>query len=443
MRAAGAALLLTLALAGAAVEPTAGEAPGVADFRAGAAAFAAGNHAEAERRLDAAALAMPGQGDVLALRGMARYHLGRLREADRDLFAALGADTRYASRARYYRGLVRTALGDARGAEEAFAVLLARHPDSPEAERVRAVIAKRRPDPVSPSDPVDTAAAIAPAPPTARLWSASLLVGGYHDENPTSASYDLAATQTFPADQMLLVYGQASVAVPRTPLRVGLDVLRVDYRETADLDFSSVGGSAELRLQPRPLLWITPRWTHTEQWLEDAFYGRSDRGEVALEQRFAPFAVICTPWVQRARYVERYSGYDGDEIGVRLRGRWDGRGMLRQLALQGAWDDSDADDRWLGWTEAELAGSLRADLVWRSSLDLRGAWRWRWYDAIAPGDPQERYERRWSWSATISRPLWWDRLLLQASYEFTWNDADLDRYAYDKQVIGLALLAWY
>ena len=104
-------------------------------FRRGAELLKAEDWSGAEAALTRALDARPGDPDILALRGVALFHLGRNRDAEADLRAARDR-TRYTARTLYYLGSVLGILGRADEARATFDRLLREYPGSPESERL-------------------------------------------------------------------------------------------------------------------------------------------------------------------------------------------------------------------------------------------------------------------------------------------------------------------
>ena len=106
-------------------------------FVKGAAHLARSEWAAAEESLSLALEGLPEHPDVLALLGMARYHLGKYRQAADDLTASLRGGTRYRTRVLYYLGLASSMSGEEAKAQRTFTRLLDDHPSSPEADSPR------------------------------------------------------------------------------------------------------------------------------------------------------------------------------------------------------------------------------------------------------------------------------------------------------------------
>lgn len=445
MRSARTVVALLALVASAAAQEAPAAPDGIADFTAGARALQRGDHAAAEPLLARAAAAMPGQPDAFALLGIARFHLGRYAEADRALMRAIAGGTRYMPRALYYRGMTLAALGQRRAAEQQFAHIATAYPASPEASQLRASA------PASPTGTLLDAPGPHPAPRTppqpprpveaGRWWNLLAMQSASYDTNPTRASYDFRSSEAFTDDQYLFSYLALGVTIPGTAIDLRATGSWTNYLRTPDLDFLSAGGEIGVTV-PIAGATVAPRYQLQEMWLESGYFGEKHQISVPIRALIGGYDLELAPYAALKRYAAEYRDLDGAEAGMRAEVARGFRTvpLLRRLALSGGWDDASAQRAEYGWIEGDLGGSARVALGWSLTLDLAAGCRWRSYDQPPSGISETRLDRRWNWSATLSRPLlaW---LHAQVIVDYTWNASSLPGYGYESTITGINLVA--
>jgi tetratricopeptide (TPR) repeat protein len=360
----------------------------------------------------------PGGADGRVMLGMALYHQGRYEPSVATLREALRLGTVYEARALYYLGLAESRCGRQEKASDIFMVLMMRHPDSPETQRLMGlsadvtVSAQQR-------EGMDLSGTIL-----------SLEAG--IDSNP-----DLIDGGD--GDLLCLLYAYTDIDAPRIPFLIGASLLFEKYADLSENDFAVLAVNANDRISVGS--GGVADWTvELSQTLLD--YEAFDRTLSGTIEYSHPWRRV---WVAQARATGALTdadaeGYDATRAALRFRGaRYLHVGALRRVRVVGQWQANQRDSEWLAYRSFGLGADCRVELPWDVSLDLGMRMESRTYDGAHPERGVTREDDLFELSAFAVRPLRTGRYAT-GQVRYTTRDSSDDLYSADQFQLLFGLL---
>jgi len=375
---------------------------------------------EAERLLVEVVAAWPRQPDVRALRGMARYHLGKYNMSADDLEFALDNDTKYTARALYYLGLSMSKLGKSNAAQQAFRRLVERYPDSPEAAKlgkpIREMVRKRL------------------GLKKGRPFSFVLSLEGAYDTNPSQ-------TAEGDGDAFATVYASARGDIK--PIRIGGSVFSQKYVDQSALDFLGLSANVEVNRQIGRRNEVRPRLIYSRYMLDSKACEDVFAGELSCTRTWSEcWSTILTGRGGTKIYVDEvYGDLEGNSLKLDCSTRWTARpgGCLRRIKLMATWSDEGAEAEHWAYT-AWLAGlGLEFNIGKRTILTVSAKGSEREYDDVNPTYTVIRSDTSASGRLSLERTLT-DDFSVRLYVAHTKRDSNIDDYTYDQTIAGLGVM---
>ena len=274
-------------------------------------ALGSGDWPEAIAHADRALQIWPEHGDLLVLRGIARYHAGEFRPALADLNAALATTTRYRPRALLYAGLAGIAVGEDTVASRALLELLREFPTSSEAQRLQALVPSSTPTP----------GAVHSAIPT--WWSGQASLAVYRDDDPRQAvrtgasAVDGDATST---DLLAMAAVSGDFIPPESALGVHLEGTWATYEQNSEFRSATLAAGVIVQGSPWTGAWATALATGREERYDQQSFGRGWCGALRLRQETSGRTSLeASGQLRWIRHAEPWTSLDGPEASGQLR----------------------------------------------------------------------------------------------------------------------------
>ncbi len=420
------ALIITIMVSClAAAAAVAGEKPNLLElFQRGTDSIKAERWEEAEKSFQTVLDANPQNGDVLALIGIAQFHGDKHKEAVTNLSLALKHGTRYASRCLYYLGLANSALGRKDASVEAFRRLLLEYPDAAETRKLL-------PRKVAP-----------PAPKPPKRVSATIMLNGGYDSNPSMIS-ETDADDTG-GDMYLLGYLSLSINAHPVPLIARGFVLSQKFMDKTEFDMIGAGGGVSGDFNLFSADKFQPAFNYLHYILD---------GE-GFETILRPEARYLRTWSRnwgsdlvfrydiKSHPDEEYKDLDGNRMSAKVRA-WrncDGPLLLNRFRIMGGWTDESLDADYLGYTAYAGGLELEFALPLQLTLVLDAGYEKREYKEVNPTYNETRSDDIIGFGVTALRPLW-KTIFLRAAGTVANHKSNIERYDYTRSTVELGLLA--
>lgn len=392
-------------------------------FIEGARHLRASRWAEAERAFVKVLQSWPGQPDVHALLGVARYHRGMYRSALYNLSLSLQKRTKYRARVLYYQGMAYSQVGQIQPAADAFERLLIEYPNSPEARKVtagRQLAVTRKPEEKEKIDRVKL-----------------LLVQDVnHDTNaPLGPDAD--------ADTLLFTFASAELDLNPAPLSLGVSAMLQEYFTYDEFDLVHLAGTIRGKLSPAQTDTLSAAYSYKKIWLADKLLGSSNRSELLWKREWVRnwYSDMLVNYGQNL-YDENYNeNVTGEQTEGRARIWWECANLepLTRARVFGIYADYKADEKHFGYQSWRAGLELEVTFSDQATLDVELSYGERDYADLHPDFGLVRFDKRLraglSFLGELSRSTY-----LRLNLHHLSSDSNIDIHTYEQTVFGVGLM---
>jgi outer membrane protein assembly factor BamD (BamD/ComL family) len=380
--------------------------------------------AQAEQAFTEVLERWPGQPDVHALLGIARYHQSKYREALQDLALALEKGTRYTARALYYQGLAYSELGRSEYAAAAFERLITQFPNSAEAMKVKSLEIPRPP--------------ARPRVEEEKPNRFSFLF--IQDVNRDS---NAPLTQDPDPDTMLFTFASLKLSLHPLPFYMKSSLMVQEYFHEDDFDFVQLAGGVHGEISPTQDDTLRGAYTLKRFWLDDKELGSGYQAQLAWEHGwvadvFSDFSGNYARKVYDEDYNEEVTGYRSEG---QMRLWWLSKPLnpLTRIRAGGLVSSETAKDDYLAYRSWRASLEFEFTLSERITTNVELTFGERVYRDVYPGYLESRFDQRFSAGASLLTKLF-KYGYLRLNVRYLSSDSNIKEHNYYKTLYGAGIM---